>query len=181
MSTPPPPPDGPLPPPDRPTERLQPQPPPQYEGAAQYEGAPRPGVPVAGDPALLFARLEDTISSLRTMVAVVGVIAVVALGLGLYAVLREDSSSSTPSDAASSDEVARLDERVDSLSRQVQDLRSSSGDTSALDDRIDDLSKEVDTLKSASSETEQAVKDLEGRVDDLSSQVEELGQGQTPP
>lgn len=162
------------PPPDRPTERLQPTPPPQYERV----------VPAGADPNLLFVRLEDTISSLRTALVIVGVLAVAALGLGLYAVLSNDNSTGTTRGAASADRVARLDDRVDRLSRQVQQLRSS---TNALTRRVDDLSRQLATLRSesaggpASSDTTQALQDLNKRVDDLSRQVQQLGQTQTTP
>ena len=163
------------PPPDRPTERLQPHVPQQYERVVE------PGVPV-------WVRLEDTISSLRTVLAVIGVLAIVAIGLALYAVLRDDGSTGTTPGAASADRVARLDDRVDRLSRQLQKLRSGSSNPNVLARRVDDLSKEVDALRSqggagggASSDTTQALQDLSQRVDDLSSQVDQLSQNQTTP
>jgi polyhydroxyalkanoate synthesis regulator phasin len=164
------------PPPDRPTERLQPRPPPP-----QYERVAAPG---AGDATLLFTRLEDTISSLRTALVVVGVLAALALGAALYAILRDDGSTGTR--GAGSERVARLDDRVDRLSRQLQRLRSGSSSPGALSRRVDDLSRQVATLRDqggggASPETTQAIQDLGRRVDDLSRQVQDLGQGQTTP
>jgi polyhydroxyalkanoate synthesis regulator phasin len=168
------------PPPDRPTERLQPAPP-----APQYERAVDPRAPVATDATLLFTRLEDAISSLRTWLVLVGVLAVAALGLGLYAVLNNDNG--TTRGTASADRVARLNDRVDRLSRQVQQLRSTSGGTSALSRRVDELSRQVAALRSqgaggsSSTDTTQALQDLNKRVDDLSRQVQQLGQTQTTP
>ena len=168
------------PPPDRPTERLQPAPPPP-----QYERAVDPRAPMTTDATLLFTRLEDAISSLRTWLALVGVVAVAALGLALYAVLRNDNG--TTRGTASADRVTRLNDRVDRLSREVQQLRSASGATSALSRRVDALSRQIAGLRSqganGSSPTDptQAIQDLNKRVDDLSRQVQQLGQTQTSP
>jgi polyhydroxyalkanoate synthesis regulator phasin len=168
------------PPPDRPTERLQPAPP-----APQYERAVDPRAPVATDATLLFTRLEDAISSLRTWLVLVGVLAVAALGLGLYAVLRNDNG--TTRGTASADSVAILNERVDRLSRQVQQLRSASSGTSALSQRVGALSRQIAALRSqdangsSSTDTTRAIQDLNKRVDDLSRQVQQLGQAQTTP
>jgi polyhydroxyalkanoate synthesis regulator phasin len=165
------------PPPDRPTERLQPAPP-----APQYERAVDPRAPVATDATLLFTRLEDAISSLRTWLVLVGVLAVAALGLGLYAVLRNDNG--TTRGTAS---VARLNDRVDRLSRQVRQLRSASSGTSALSQRVDALSRQIAALRSqgangsSPTDTTRAIQDLNKRVDDLSRQVQQLGQTQTTP
>jgi polyhydroxyalkanoate synthesis regulator phasin len=165
------------PPPDRPTERLQPTPPPP-----QYERAVEPRAPLAADATVLFTRLEDAISSLRTWLVLVAVLAVAALGLGLYAVLRNDNG--TTRGTAS---VARLNDRVDRLSRQVRQLRSASSGTSALSRRVDALSRQIAALRSqganGSSPTDpaQAIQDLNKRVDDLSRQVQQLGQAQTTP
>jgi methyl-accepting chemotaxis protein len=170
------------PPPDRPTERLQPAPPPP-----QYERVVDPRAPVATDATILFTRLEDTISSLRTWIAVIGVLAVAALGLGLYAVVRDTGSTGTTRGAASADRVARLNDRVDRLSRQIQQLRSSSNGTSALSRRVDELSRQVATLRSqggggsSSTDPTQALQDLNRRVDDLTRQVQQLGGTQTTP
>lgn len=166
------------PPPDRPTERLQPSPP-----APQYERVVEPRGPVATDPTFLLTRLEDAISSLRTWLVLVGVLAAAALGLALYAVLSPDDG--TTRGAASSERVSRLDDRVDRLSRQVQELRSSSRGTDALSGRVDALSRQIATLRSqgsSSTDTTRAIEDLNRRVDDLSRQVQRLGgQTQTTP
>ncbi|MGI9100790.1 MAG: hypothetical protein ACR2H2_20280 [Solirubrobacteraceae bacterium] len=169
-------------PPERPTERLQPTRP-----TTAYERVGQPGVPVPTDPNLLFVRLEDKIASLRTALVVVAVLAVLALGLALYAVLNDDGSTGTTRDGASSERIARLDDRVDRLSRQLQRLRTGASSTEGLAQRLDDLSREVADLRSqtggggASADTTQAIQDLDQRVDDLGQQVQELSQGQTTP
>src|SRR5919107_6433622 len=115
MSTNPPPP-----PPDRPTQRLQPTapppPPPVYEERV---------VAPAADPNAILLRLEDAINSLRTGLMVVGVIAVAALGVAIYALMKDDDADGASRSGLASDQrVSRLDDRVDRISRQVQSLRS---------------------------------------------------------
>jgi polyhydroxyalkanoate synthesis regulator phasin len=167
------------PPPDRPTERLQPMPPPPV-----YEGR---GVASAVDPNVVLLRLEDAIGSLRTGLTIVGVIAVAALAVAIYALVQADDSSSggSRSGLATDSRVSQLEDRVDRLSRQVQSLRSgggSSGDTAALDSRITALERTVKTLASRpSTDPTQAIDELSGRLDGLSRDVEELKQAQPTP
>jgi outer membrane murein-binding lipoprotein Lpp len=139
------------------------------------------------DPNVILLRLEDSIDALRTWLAVVGLVAVAALAVALYAVLDDDTSSTAASSRgqASDERVTRVETRVDRLSRQVQDLRSGGGadDTAALANRIDALEK---TVKSQSSQpaaggTQPAIDELSGRIDDLASDVEELKNTRTTP
>ena len=167
------------PPPDRPTERLQPaSPPPGYE-----QRGVAPGV----DPNVLLLRLEDAIGSLRTGLTIVGVVAVAALAVAIYALVKADDGSSggSRSGLATDSRVSQLDDRVDRLSRQVQDLRSgggAGGDSAALDSRIGALERTVKTLASRpSADPTQAIEELSGRLDGLSRDVEALKQTQTPP
>jgi prefoldin subunit 5 len=163
------------PPPDRPTERLRPTPPqqPVYE-----ERVVTPGV----DPNVVLLRLEDAIGSLRTGLMIVGVIAVAALGVAIYALTKADDSSGTGSQAglASDARVSQLDDRIDRLSRQVQSLRSGSGTSSnALEDRVAALEKTVKTLaERPSTDPQQAIDQLSRRIDDIAQDVEALKQAQ---
>jgi gas vesicle protein len=163
-------------PPDRPTERLQPQPPPQ---------APRPPVveeryvAPAADPNAVLLRLEDAVNSLRTGLMIVGVIAVAALGVAIYALLQDDDAgTATRGNAASESRVSQLDDRVDRLSRQVQDARSEArnDDTDGLGDRIEALEGTVKQLadRPAPGDATQAVQELSDRIDDVASDVEQL-------
>ncbi|MEA2131943.1 MAG: hypothetical protein QOJ85_4834 [Solirubrobacteraceae bacterium] len=171
------------PPPDRPTERLQPTAPPAPQLA--YDRVVEPAaVPVATDPNLLFVRLEDAIGSLRTGLVIVGLLAVLALGVALYSLLKNDSTSSRG--GASNARVTRVNDRVSRLSRQVQSLRSGGTSPAALAGRVDALSRSVTALRSsqASSTTAapdptKALQDLSTRIDDLDRQVQALKQGQT--
>ena len=145
-----------------------------------YEPAPAPAVDVTA----VLVRLEDAVNSVRTGLMIVGVIAVAALGVAIYALVKEDDTSSSAG-GASSARVSELDDRVDRLSRQVQDARSSdnsSDDTAALGDRVDALERTVKTLadRPQPGDATQAVQELSDRIDDLAGDVEQLKTAQTP-
>lgn len=167
------------PPPDRPTERLQPTPPPPpiYE-----ERVVTPAV----DSNAVLLRIEDSIGSLRTGLMIVGVIAVAALGVAIYALMQDDDGGGGGSrnGLASDSRVSRLDDRIDRISRQVQDLRSGAGaDTGgdAVEDRVAALERTVETLADRpSTDPQQAIDQLSGRIDDLAQDVEALQAQPTP-
>jgi outer membrane murein-binding lipoprotein Lpp len=168
-------------PPDRPTEPLRPAPVPRQPVA--YEPVPPPAAP-AIDVTAVLVRLEDAIASLRTGLMIVGVIAVAALGVAIYGLMKDDNTSSGGGGASSS-RVATLEDRVDRLSRQVQATRAgnrSSGDTAALAGRVDALERTVKTLadRPQPADATAAVKELSGRIDDLAADVEQLKTSQTP-
>lgn len=151
-------------PPDRPTERLAP---------SRTEHRVVEQAPVADLDAL--ARLEDAIASLRTGVMIAGVIAVAALGVALYAILRDDGG--TAGSGASQERVSRLDDRVDRLSSQLQDARSSARGAADVDDRVEALEKAVEDLaERPASDPQQAIDELSGRIDEVAKNVEELEQ-----
>jgi len=165
-------------PPDRPTERLQPQPPPQpvYE-----ERVVSPAIDVHA----VLLRLEDAIQSLRTGLMIVGVIAVAALGVAIYALMQDDGGSGSRGGLASDSRVSQLDDRIDRLSRQVQDLRSGGGgndDTAALGDRVEALEGTVKELadRPTPGDATDAVRELSDRIDDIAADVEQLKTAQTP-
>jgi hypothetical protein len=160
-------------PPDRPTERLRPSPPPVYEERG-------------GDPNLVLLRLEQTIGSLRTGLMVVGVIAVAALGVAVYALMQandDGGGGGSRGGLASNERVSRLDDRIDRLSRQVQDARSGdSAGSDELDGRVAALEKTVKTLASRpSADPQQAIDKLSDRIDGVADDVETLKQTQTTP
>jgi outer membrane murein-binding lipoprotein Lpp len=147
-----------------------------------YEPAPVPAVDVTA----VLARLEDAINSVRSGLMIVGVIAVAALGVAIYALIKDDGkSSSSSARGASSARVSTLEDRVDRLSRQVQAARAtanSRGDTSALTSRVDALERSVKTLadRPQPGDATQAVKELSSRIDDLAADVEQLKTAQSP-
>ena len=148
--------------------------------------------PTGVDATSMLLALEDAVGALRTWLAVVGLIAVAALGVSIYALTKDDGdTNSSRSGLASDERVSNLDDRVDRLSRQVQSVRASrsgssaaSADTAALGDRIDGLETTVKTLadRPAGTDATQAVKDLSERIDTLQSDVDQLKQdaGATP-
>jgi hypothetical protein len=162
-------------PPDRPTERLRPSPPPVYEDRA-----------AGGDPNLVLLRLEQTIGSLRTGLMVVGVIAVAALGVAFYALMKanDDGGGESSSGLATNERVSRLDDRIDSLSRQIQETRSGADNAGGDDvgDRVEALERTVKTLaERPSTDPQEAIDQLSERIDDVAKDVEALQQAQPAP
>lgn len=180
------------PPPDRPTEplgRARPAPVVQERVVAPPPLVEERVVAPVVDPNVILLRLEDAVDNLRTWLLVVGIVAAAALGVALYAVLADDDPATTSrnstSGLASDDRVTQIENRVDRLSRQLQDVRAGDGggdDTAALANRVDQLEDAVKSQsgQGAASGTQDAVDELSGRIDDLASDVEELKQGQTP-
>ena len=140
----------------------------------------------AADPNAILLRLEDSMNSLRTGLMIVGVIAVAALGVAIYALMQDDDGGTGARDGAASDSrVSQLDDRVDRLSRQVQDVRSDArggGDAAELGDRVEALEGTVKELadRPAPGDATQAVQELSDRIDDVAADVEELKTAQTP-
>ena len=166
-------------PPDRPTERLQPQPPPRPPVVEERYVAP------AADPNAILLRLEDAVNSLRTGLMIVGVIAVAALGVAIYALMKDDDAGAGSGNAASDARVSQLDDRIDRLSRQVQDARSdarSNDDAAGLGDRVEALENTVKELadRPAPGDATDAVQELSDRIDDVTADVEQLKSAQAP-
>ncbi len=158
------------PPPDRPTEPLRPtRPPPPIDA--------RPVAP-AIDPNAILLRLEDAVRSLRSGLVIVGVIAFAALALAAYALMSDDTGAARGG-GASDASVSRLDDRVDRLSRQLQDVRSGQDDK-ALAKQVDGLERTVKTLADRP-DPSTAVQELTQRIETLEGDVEELKQSQTTP
>jgi polyhydroxyalkanoate synthesis regulator phasin len=176
-----------IPPPDRPTERLQPQPPerlvPQPPPPPVYEERV---VSPAVDTHAVLLRLEDAVQSLRTGLMIVGVISVAALGVAIYALMKDDGGTGSRAGLATDSRVSQLDDRIDRLSRQVQDARSDAakaGDAAGVEGRVAALEKTVKTLadRPAPGDATQAVNELSDRIDDVTADVEQLKSAQTTP
>jgi outer membrane murein-binding lipoprotein Lpp len=188
-----PPPDRPIPPPaDRATEPLHhARPaavPPRVAAAAPVPVVEERVVAPVVDPNVILLRLEDAVDGLRTWLFVIGLVAVVALGVALYAVIDDDTSTrgagSSATGLASDERVTQIENRVDRLSRQLQDLRvdrGTAGGTSALAGRVDQLERTVRSLPSQPSAggTQDAIDTLSNRIDTLAQDVEQLKQAGT--
>jgi hypothetical protein len=139
----------------------------------------------AADPNTVLLRLEDAVDSLRTGLMIVGVIAVAALGVAIYALMKNDDGGAGSGNAASDARVSQLDNRIDRLSRQVQDARSaarSNDDAAALGDRVKALEDTVKQLadRPAPGDATDAVQELSDRIDDVTADVEQLKSAQAP-
>ncbi len=162
-----------VPPPDRPTQPLRPSPPPPVVEERVVER----GVDIGA----ALAALEDTLESLRTGLMIVGALAVIALGVAIYALLNDDEGGSRAG-LASDERVSRLDDRVDRLSRQVRSVRADTRDSEGLEERVAAVERTVDTLakRPAAGDATQAVEELSQRIDDLATDVERLEQQAEP-
>jgi hypothetical protein len=168
------------PPPDRPTEPLRSaRPAPAYEERVVTQGV---------DPNVILLRLEDAVGSLRTGLTIVGVIAVAALAVAIYALVSDNGPGGSSRGLATDSRVSQLENRVDRLSRQVQGLRSGSAGNSsgagdaALADRVGALERTVKTLASRpSTDPQQAIDVLSSRLDKVTRDVEALKQTSTTP
>jgi outer membrane murein-binding lipoprotein Lpp len=188
-----------IPPPEGPTEPLGPRP-----AAVLHE---RVAAPVVAEDVLL----RGAIDSLRTWLLVVGILALAALAVAVYAVVKADdanrpggSRSGLATDARvdrisnelkalratgtpGAGSTAGLSARVDQLSSQVQALRTGAGagtgGSAALGARVATLESTVKTLASrpATGDSTQAITQLSSRVDTLTSDVAQLKQSQTNP
>jgi phage shock protein A len=162
------------PPDEPPTRRIPPTPPP---------GAPREREVVTEAPAEPRTGLPEELRSLKRALVLVGVIAIAALGVALWALLESQDDSGDGRSGASSERVSQLEDRVDELESDVEDAASDEA-VSRLRDQQEELSTRVDELSEQSSgsdaeesvgQLEQQVEELGQRVDDLQQQVESGG------
>lgn len=161
-------------PPDRPRD------PPA--GAESPENAPTrafaPSAPVRPVPAGLPEPAFWSLDSLRTGIAVVGAIALAALAVAVWALLRDHNShkaiiGSGPPPA----QLAALTRQVQTLSAEVRALRSSSAaaarNAAAAHRGVAQLSRTTSTKLVGKASTEQ-VSRLQTQVNKLSSQLAQL-------
>ena len=178
------------PPPDGPTEPL-----PSAGQAIVDERLPAEPL-VAAEP-LAIARFEDALRSLRTAVVLLGLLAVAALGVAIYALVK---SQEADRGSASSGRVATLDDRVDKLSRDPQRTRESTrgtadaSDLNQVSNRLSDKASSADvrdlertvaklqTQVDSSDDAGAALDQVDRRLDDLSREVRALqAEQQTSP
>ena len=157
-------------PPEGPTEQLRPRP-----AAVVREPV---GVPVVESSSLL--RLEQVIGGLRTWLAVIGVVALAAVAVAVYALIKANDNG------PGSGRGYATNARVDRISGDVKALRAS-GTTSGtnggasspgavagagLSARVDQLASQVRALSASSAPSGSAA--LVGRVAALESSVRSL-------
>ncbi len=152
-----------------PTRQIPPQPP-----------HPR-DVPVALTPEEAQFRQEvlDRLRSLRTGVALTALLAAVALGIGLYALLEATADDDEGPRGASPARVSRIDRRVDDLEDRLDD-RATKNAVSTLEDRQEELQEQLSDVskRAGQDDAAQQVEDVRGDVQELQQRVDELAQQQ---
>ena len=138
---------------------------------------PTVGPPPAGEPPDDAPATVGELRTLRRWVLVTGVWAVAATAVGLIALLDDDEPARDDTGSQAAQEVERsLGRQIDQLESQLEDADSSE-DLRRLDRRLqqleDDVSQAGDDARQASESAEQLetrVDDLEGRVDALAAE-----------
>jgi vacuolar-type H+-ATPase subunit I/STV1 len=120
------------------------------------------------------ALMLDRLQSLRTAVAIVTVVALAALGVAVWALLRDDGGG-TRRQSVSAARVRALENRVQRLEQRVpsqQDIASLRDDAQAIAKRVAGAEvaataaqRRADTLDQRLHEDRQQLRDLQQRVD----------------
>jgi outer membrane murein-binding lipoprotein Lpp len=161
--------------PDEPTRRLPPTHRPDPLPPREYERE----VAVTGDDLVWREELIDRLNSLRNAVVLLGILAVAALGIALWALLTQEEESDARR-GASVDRVRDLEDRVEELEQDVERapsrdaLSQLSENVESLDERVGALEDRVER-QGAGGASEQAVEDLQGDVQQVGDAVEQLG------
>ena len=159
---------------DEPTRRLPPTRPPD---APPYE---REVAVAANDDYVWREEVVDRLNSLRAAVVLLGILAVAALGVALWALLTQEEESDARR-GASAAEVRSLEQRVEDLEQDL-DGAASRDEVSQLSDTVEALDERVTTVEDRveaqgdRASSEQAVEDLQGDVQQLADAVEQLDQ-----
>ena len=181
MSTPAPPPD------DR--TRVIPRVPAQPVGAPPLGGPPVPepgpaaAIPVVADQGWAVV-LEDRLRTVRTLAITFALVAVVALGVAVWALVRagDDDGGGSGASPARVRALANRVERLESRSSATRTTTSSSAATGASASAVAGLQEDVESLKEQVSDAQgsastDAVDSLSDRVDTLEGEVDELQAG----
>lgn len=179
-------------PPDDRTRPLPPSdPPPPVRAAVPPRAVPARPV-AAAEPAYAVSdegawrqRVLDRLDGLRTGLLVVGLIAVLGLGLAVWSLLREHQDRTSSRGGTSSAQVRSLRARVDSLESRLGS-RATSGDLASLQRSQQALSQRVDGLSGAAAAkpsggttdagARKSLNDLNQTVSTLSQSVSDLDQ-----
>jgi peptidoglycan hydrolase CwlO-like protein len=137
-------------------------------------------VPVA-DPVL-----DDAVRSLRAWVVFLGLVALAALAVAVYAVVTKEEESDAQR-GATVGQVQNLQRRVDDLQRRLDDVPTkdqfaTTEDVQKVASAQDDLSKRIARVEKQASDSgdtdqiKQSVDDLQQAVDGLTQDVDKLNQ-----
>jgi outer membrane murein-binding lipoprotein Lpp len=131
-------------------------------------------VVMADDDLMWREEILDRLNSLRTAVVLVGILAVVALGIALWARFTQEEESDARR-GASAERVRDLEERIEELDQDIE--RAASRDAlSQLSETVESLDERVAALeRRGGGASEQAVEDLQADVQQLVDAVEQLG------
>ena len=164
-------------PPDEPTRPLPPSEPPPPRVREREVYAPE-------DDGAWLEELRDQIRSLKTAAALLGVLAVTALGLAAWALLSkdEDDGDGRGRRAASATRVSNLAERVDDLESRTKsapsqgDLDDLEQEQKSLADRLDKVA--ADSGGQSEGASQESVDAIQQDVEDLGRRMDELEQNQ---
>jgi uncharacterized coiled-coil protein SlyX len=156
--------------PDEPTRRLPPTPGP---GAPPPRAHEREVTVMADEDLIWREEIADRLNSQRIAVVLLGILAVAALGIALWALLTQEEEGDARR-GASADQVRVLEQRVDALEQEI--ARAPSRDAlSQLSDTVESLDERVGAVEGRAA-SEQTVEDLQGDVQQLGDAVEQLGE-----
>jgi predicted nucleic acid-binding Zn-ribbon protein len=121
----------------------------------------------------------DRLNSLRAAMVLLGIVAVAALAVALWALLTQEEESDARR-GASVQRVTDLEERVEALEQDVE--RASPRDAvSQLSENVESLDERIGAVEDRVEQqgdggaSAQAVEDLQGDVQQLGDAVEQLG------
>jgi methyl-accepting chemotaxis protein len=127
------------------------------------------------------ATLAD-LRSLRRWLAVTAVWAVAATALGVFALIeasKEDDAARTQAAGELGRVQRALNDRIDDLESRIDELPSSD-DLSRLDGRIQDIEDASDTAATNTERLSARLDEVETRLDELEQEVEQQGTETTP-
>jgi chromosome segregation ATPase len=125
--------------------------------------------------------LRDRVRSLTTALVLTALLATVALGAALYALLQDDDEDTSGRRGASPARVQSLDERVDQLEGRIDD-RATKNSLNELEQRlgtVEDQAEQAGEAGGDASQLQQSVETLDESVNALEDRVQSLEQSQS--
>ncbi len=132
----------------------------------------------------VLGELAEGLRSLRRWVALLGVLSLAALAVAVYALMRADE---VDGDAADNARVATLEDRLDTVQRQLANVSSTTelrqiqsriagqaDHLRRLDRQLDTTRDDVKDAEKPDEDTTKQLTDLDKRIDTLVADVEEL-------